>query len=399
MAGEKEGSVNSGFLLVVISHALNHMYDTLLPILYPLIMSELKLSYSSVGMLVTGYRLSSGALQVIVGFMGRFVKRKILLGFGMIWQAVANSFIAAAPGFESIFIGRTLAGIGASPQHPTGSAYIAENFSKKQLGRAMGLNNTVSQIGRFIAPFIGSLVLLRLGWRTTLLVFSIPGFVIGIMFLFIAEPKRPWDRTGQSTLMVLVGGMREVLHNRTVLMIMIVEMAMAFRAGASDFIPSYLVRDLSMTTLDAGVLFVIFLGSGLPAPYFWGYLSDRFDRRRVLMLAMGAASVLWFIIPYGRNNYQLAMILLPLGFVCQGVGGIVQALVAEATTTENRDLVFGIYFTIAYSVGSLSPMIIGYLADSYGFQISFSYVAIASFSAVIAAYLLKLRPLPKQTCY
>lgn len=302
MANGKEKSANSGFILVVISHALNHTYDALLPILYPPIISEFKLSYGSVGMLVMGYRLSSGALQIIMGFLGRFVKKKILLGFGMIWQAIANSFTTLSPGFESIFIGRTLAGIGASPQHPTGAAYIAENFPQKRLGRTMGLNLTAAQTGRFITPFIGSLVLMSLGWRTTLLAFSIPGFVIGIMFLFIAEPKRSGNRTGQFTLTVLVSGMREVLRNRTVLMVMVVEMAMAFRAGASDFIPSYLVRDLSMTSPEAGVLFTIFLGSGLAAPYLWGYLSDRFERRRVLMLAMGAASVLWFLIPYGRND-------------------------------------------------------------------------------------------------
>jgi MFS family permease len=183
--------------------------------------------------------------------------------------------------------------------------------------------------------------------------------------------------------------MREVLRNRSVLMVMVVEMVMAFRAGASDFIPSYLVRDLNMTSTEAGVLFTIFLGSGIVSPYLWGYLSDRFERRRVLMLAMGAASVLWFLIPYGKNNYQLILILIPLGLVCQGVGGIIQAFVGEVTTKENRDLVYGIYFTLAYSVGSLSPVILGYLADSFGFQIGFSYVALVSLSAVIAAYFLK----------
>ncbi|MFB3886923.1 MAG: MFS transporter [Thermodesulfobacteriota bacterium] len=389
MAEEKEKSTKSGFILVVISHALNHTYDTLLPILYPPIISEFKLSYGSVGMLVMGYRLSSGALQIIMGFLGRFVKKKFLLGFGMIGQAVANCLTTLSPGFKSIFIGRTLAGVGASPQHPTGAAFIAENFPRNRLGRAMGLNLTAAQTGRFITPFMASLVLMSIGWRATLLVFSIPGLVIGIMFLFVAESRRTADRSGQFNLTVLRSGMREVLRNRTVLMVMVVEMVMAFRAGASDFIPSYLVRDLSMTPTGAGVLFTIFLGSGLVAPYLWGYLSDRLGRRRVLMGVMAAASVLWFLIPYGRNNYQLILILTPLGLVCQGVGGIIQAFVGEVTTKENRDLVYGIYFTLAYSVGSLSPVILGYLADSFGFRIGFSYVALVSLSAVIAAHFLK----------
>jgi FSR family fosmidomycin resistance protein-like MFS transporter len=388
-AEEKERSAVSGFILVTISHALNHVYDTLLPILYPAIISEFNLSYGSVGMLVMGYRLSSGTLQIIMGFLGRFVKKKFLLGFGMIWQSVGNALTTLCPGFGSIFITRTLAGVGASPQHPIGAAFIAENFPKNRLGRAMGLNLTAAQAGRFIAPFIGSLVLMSIGWRATLLAFSIPGFVVGMLFLFVAESKPSEDRTGQFTLRVLVGEMRKVLRNRTIVMVMVVEATMAFRMGASDFIPSYLVRDLSMTPARAGILFTVFLGSGLIAPYLWGSLSDRFGRSRVLMLAMGGATVFWYLIPYGRNTFQLVFILVPLGIVCQGVGGIIQAFVGEVTTQENRDLVYGIYFTLAYSIGSLSSVMLGYIADSFGFQISFTCVALFSLSATIAAYFLK----------
>jgi MFS family permease len=389
MADGKDRSAITGFILVSISHGLNHTYDTLLPILYPALISEFNLSYGSIGMLVMGYRLSSGALQIIMGFLGRFVKKKFLLGFGMIWQSVGNALTTLCPGFGSMFVTRTLAGVGASPQHPTGAAFIAENFPKNQLGRAMGLNLTAAQIGRFIAPFIGSLVLMSVGWRATLIVFSIPGFVVGMLFLFITESKRSGDGAGQFTLTALVVEMRRVMRNRTVLMIMVVEMVMAFRMGASDFIPAYLVRDAGMTSAGAGILFTLFLGSGLVAPYLWGVLSDKFGRRKVLMAVQGGAAVFWYLIPYGSNTLQLALILIPLGVVCQGVGGIIQAFVGEVTTRENRDLVYGIYFTLAYSVGSLSSVILGYLADSFGFQIGFAYVAIVSFFGIIAAYFLK----------
>ena len=210
-----------------------------------------------------------------------------------------------------------------------------------------------------------------------------------MLFLFIAESKRSVDGAGQFTLTLLVDEMRKVLRNRTIVMVMVVEATMAFRMGASDFIPSYLVKDLNMTPATAGILFTVFLGSGLFAPYLWGVLSDRFGRSRVLMLAMGGAAVFWYLVPYGRNTLQLVLILIPLGIACQGVGGIIQAFVGEVTTQENRDLVYGIYFTLAYSIGSLSSVILGYIADSFGFQISFTCVALFSVSATVAAYFLK----------
>jgi sugar phosphate permease len=95
---EKSRFRDSGFLLVITSHALNHGYDGLLPVLYPSFISQFGLSYSLVGVIAMGYRLTSGAFQLIMGFLGRFVRRKILLGFGMIWQSVANSFMGLSTG-------------------------------------------------------------------------------------------------------------------------------------------------------------------------------------------------------------------------------------------------------------------------------------------------------------
>lgn len=376
-------------MLVITSHALNHTYDSLLPILYPPMISEFQLSYSLVGMLVMGYRLSSGALQLLMGFLGRFVRRKVLLGFGMIWQSVTNSFISVSQRFEQILVNRILAGVGSSPQHPTGSSYIAENFSKNQLGRAFGANIAAAQVGSFIAPFIGSLLLSRLGWRTTMLAFSIPGLMIGLAFLFVMEPKRSREWSGTSSLSILLKGLRTVLSDRIVLTAMVVEMVMAFRIGARDFIPSYLIRDLGVAPLEVGVLFAIFVGAGIPAPYFWGYLSDKVERRKVVMFAMGLACALWYLLPYARDSLQILTVLVPLGFAGQGVGGIVQAFVAEVTTQENRDLIYGLYFTLALTLGSFTPVILGYLADSFGFPVGFSYVALVSLLAVVAAYFLR----------
>lgn len=385
----KRRSTSSGFGLVVTSHALNHTYDSLLPILYPPMISEFNLSYSLVGMMVMGYRISSGLLQLMMGFLGRFVRRKILLGLGMIWQCMVNSLVSFSHGFEQILISRTLAGVGASPQHPTGSSYITETFPRTKLGKALGLNIAAAQVGNFATPFVGSLLLSILGWRMTILAFSVPGLLVGTAFLFVNEPKRSRQWSGASSLQLLFTGVRDVLRNRTVVAVLVLETVMAFRIGARDFLPSYFSNQLGMTTLEVGVIFAIFVGSGIPAPYIWGHLSDRFQRTKVVMLAMGASAALWYLLPSGKTAVQLLAILVPLGFASQGVGGVIQAYVADATSQENRDIIYGIYFTLAFTLGSLSPVIQGFLTDTYGFETSFTYVAAVSLLAVIASVFLK----------
>ena len=380
---------DSGFILVVVSHALNHAYEALMPVLYPILIAEFGLQYSAVGLLVMAYRLTSGAFQLVMGFMGRFYRRKVLLGVGMIWQAVSNVFLGFSPGFTQMLAARSLAGVGSSPQHPTGSAYIAEAFDSKQLGRALGINIGATGLGRLMAPLAASLLIPVIGWRSTLLAFSGLGLVVGTGFLLIKEPRRPGSWSGASSLRELRKGIRDIFRIRVVVVVMVVETVMAFRVGISDFLPTYFTEALGMSSVSSGLLFTGFLVAGLPAPYFWGLLSDRLERRVVVMMAMGAAAALWFLLPLVSGSVLLLPLLLVLGFVGQGVGGVIQAFVAEATEPENRDIIFGVYFTLAFTIGSISPVIFGVLADTYGFQAAFLYVSTVSILAVAASYYLK----------
>jgi FSR family fosmidomycin resistance protein-like MFS transporter len=386
---EKGKFKDSGFILVVVSHALNHAYEALMPVLYPLLIAEFGLQYSAVGLLVMAYRLTGGAFQLVMGFLGRFYQRKVLLGVGMMWQAVTNAFLGFSPGFTQILAARSLSGIGSSPQHPTGSAYIAETFDSKQLGRALGINIGAASLGRFMAPLAASLLIPVIGWRSTLLAFSGLGLVVGAGFLFIKEPKRPGSWSGASSIRELGRGVREIFRSRIVVIVMVVETVMAFRIGISDFLPTYFTEALGMSSVSSGLLFTGFLVAGLPAPYFWGLLSDRMERRVVVMVAMGVAAALWFLLPLVGSSVLLLPLLLVLGFVGQGVGGVIQAFVAEVTESENRDIIFGVYFTLAFTIGSISPVLFGILADAYGFQSAFLYVSTISILAVAASYYLK----------
>jgi MFS family permease len=178
---------------------------------------------------------------------------------------------------------------------------------------------------------------------------------------------------------------RETLSEKSVLGLMILQMVIAFRTGAQDFLPSYFVQSLGMTTLHAGLIFTVFLGCGIPAPFLWGYLSDKLERKRIVIFVMGAAAVLWYLLPFAKGDLQLLLTLVSIGFVSQSVGGVVQAWVAESTKRENRDLVYGVFFTISFSLGSLSPAILGYVTDLFGFQANFTWVAVVSLLAVVVA--------------
>ena len=74
--------------LVATAHAVGHAYGALLPLLYPTMMAELRFGYSQLGLMIGISRGLGQGLQWLAGYMGRFVPRKILLGFGAIGQGI-----------------------------------------------------------------------------------------------------------------------------------------------------------------------------------------------------------------------------------------------------------------------------------------------------------------------
>jgi MFS family permease len=174
-----------------------------------------------------------------------------------------------------------------------------------------------------------------------------------------------------------------------VLIALIIETIMSFGIGARDFLPLYFGQELGLSESYVAFLWTVFLVASIPAPYLWGYLSDKIERRKVVMLAMGILAIFWLILSYKISLFYLVPVLIILGFARTGTGAVILAFVANTISHEKLDVIYGMYFTIAFGIGSTSPVILGYLVDNFSFSASFIGVAFTSFLAMIAAYFLK----------
>jgi hypothetical protein len=86
-----------------------------------------------------------------------------------------------------------------------------------------------------MAPMAASFLMPVIGWRATLLTFSVLG-PAGVGFLLINESKRPSNWSGVASFKELTNGVRDIFRSRIVVIVIIVEMVMAFRVGISDYL-------------------------------------------------------------------------------------------------------------------------------------------------------------------
>jgi OPA family hexose phosphate transport protein UhpT-like MFS transporter len=167
--------------------------------------------------------------------------------------------------------------------------------------------------------------------------------------------------------------LRESMRNRNVLSISLVRSVMAFRMGVRTFLPLYFINVLGFTSEKSSILYSILLSGGIIGPFFWGYMSDKFERKPLIIGIMTASALGYFILNLVMGFWSLAVLLFIIGFLRQTV--IVQSILSESVDRSQLDQIFGFYFTLGFTISSFSSVIFGYIIELFGFNWGFTYIA------------------------
>src|ERR687898_2396714 len=127
----------------------------------------------------------------------------------------------------------------------------------------------------------------------------------------------------------------------------------------------YLDR-LGYSTVTIGIIFSVAYLSGAILTALWGYLSDRYGRRKILMLlaALTIVSNSIFIFFSGLVFILLAVVIANVGAGGAAGGGsgggpfnpVEEALLAEKCSPENRNQIFAVNAFVGSIMGSIGAL-------------------------------------------
>jgi sugar phosphate permease len=181
--------------------------------------------------------------------------------------------------------------------------------------------------------------------------------------------------------------LRESLKNRNVLSISLLRSVMAFRMGVRTFLPLYFIDILGFSSETSSVLYAILLFGGVLGPFFWGSLSDRVNRKLLIIGIMVASIVGYYLLNHVTGFWPLAVLLFLIGFLVQTV--IVQSVLSDSVERDQLDQIFGFYFTIGFTIASFSSIIFGYIIELYGFNWGFTYIAAVTGVSLLPAFFIQ----------
>ncbi len=336
-------------------------------VLYPLIISELNLSYTEFGIAVALSSTVGGIFQLAPSIISRRIARPIILGVGNVLLSI-GTFLTSISNSVLEFLGaRVVSNIGTAPTHPMGTAILSTKFEDKQIGWALGVHYGLAYIGNIIGPIFMTFLAVTFNWRVSLFVFAIPPLVVGLtMAWYLNEGKRAAVNIKGNT---LKSDVLTILKTKGVLSILL---AQVFIAGAIDIVmittytPIFLTDGLKLDDVGRGIFYTIELAGGVFGPLVLGKIGAKqgYMKTAIVSTAVAVASVV-LLSAYSSANIILAVHLFILGFFCFSFTTLVQSHLVQVTQRSSRDLAVGIYFTILFSVVSLWTAVVGYIIDYF----------------------------------
>ncbi len=390
--------------LVSAAHAVIHAVTVLMPLIYPFIQKEYNLSYTQIGLIVAIPNAVGGFLQIVFGLLSRYILRKVMLGVGSILVGVSTFFTGTITGYWSLMLWSLLSRIAGAPQHPVGSSYLSDRFGRKRHGYALAWHVAGGNIGTLAVPLIAGPLLGMWGWRPVLYLAALPGILIGIAILILVHERGLLDRRVLQKKTIRQKGSRQLamglkvlvqpLQNRTLAIIMVVSIVAAGGRGLGNvttYVPLYFQNVLHLNSSVISVLFTILLLGSVLGPLLGGRLSDMAGRRLMLLIFYGSSALttLFFLVVAspGMPFWLIPLALILMGFAVYAESPLLQAYLADEASPAIRDTAFGLYFALAFGVGSVWSAILGWMIDHFGFDAAFLTMA---FSYVVAGLVLLL---------
>jgi MFS family permease len=140
--------------------------------------------------------------------------------------------------------------------------------------------------------------------------------------------------------------------------------------GTDSFGNQYFVIGRGIEFAEATFLFISLRVAGLVSAPLFGRLSDKYNRKKVLVALVLVESVSL----YAVTVTPTALVAVPcvvFGFAAFGLLGVGEALLADITPEAQRSMVFGLNYSASFSSSIYLPPALGWVADNVNFNVGF----------------------------
>lgn len=345
-----------------LCHLLNDLVQSLLPSIYPILKTSLRLDFGHIGLITLVNQLTASLLQPLVGY---YTDRRPLpqsLAIGMAFTLSGLLVLAWASHFGTVLGAAALIGLGSSIFHPE-SSRIARLASGGQHGLAQSLFQVGGNAGSALGPLLAAFIVLPRGQQ------SLSWFAVApvVAILVLARVGGWYGRRAHAA---GSRGASQAPHHHLSrsqvtralgVLIVLVFSKYIYLASLGTFYTFYLIETFHVSVRNAQLLLFVFLGAVAAGTILGGPLGDRFGRKYVIWGSI--LGVLPFSLALPHASLAVTAVLTAIiGLILASAFSAI-IVYAQELVPDNIGMISGLFFGFAFGIGGLGAAALGAVAD------------------------------------
>jgi MFS family permease len=291
------------------------------------------------------------------------IDRRLLMVLSVLGMSVLFPLYTVREFIPYFIILQFLTGAVGVGMGPTTRAYVSDQSSQKSIGLFASLWWAFFILGRTIGPLFGAFIAQVWSFQQSFYASTLLSFAT-ILLILIAFPKR--DKSRRRGSLNVMSGLKSVLRVRAIgFLFMSALFAFMGVSLIRSFLPLYASGQVQMSTLDVGVLISATSAAQLIAMPAFGWVSDRFGRRRMVMLGFALSSLAFLLFFPVRSQFGLLLVSLVVSVGLSASSLLLLALIPDVASNTLYGTVVGVYGSFEDAGLIVGPILFGLIWSTY----------------------------------
>ena len=323
-----------------------------------LLMADLGVGYSQVGMLLGAYMLPGVLVAYPAGLAGSRGREKTLGLIGLMLMAVSGLALSYSGDLAFALVARIVGGVGGTIVGLVATKMVADWFESSEIVLAMSFLQMSWPFGAMVALPIQTWIGHSLGWHAVMASGAICSVLALVAFAMIPRAAQPVQAVAAGRGRLARAALAPVMISGVVWGAMNLAGVLFF-----SYAPLLMVAQGSSPTVAASLtsLAIWFIIVAIPAG---GYLVNRLGRPLTAIVGcslIGAAALMLFV-----ADFHPTISCLIFGIAIGPMSGAILSMPARVLEPADRSVGFGLFYTCFYVLMAAGPFAAGRLQDAFG---------------------------------
>jgi FSR family fosmidomycin resistance protein-like MFS transporter len=325
-------------------------------------------SFAALGLAPALMSGATAVLQTPVGFLvDRHGARPFLVG-GTLLMALSVAAMGIATAYWQVLALALISGIGNSVIHPADYAILTGSVDRGRMGRSFALHTFNGNLGSAMAPPVTAMLMVGLGWRSTLVAVGLLGIPVALTILSqsrILQDQHRETAAGRDAARPAISGRALLMTPPMLLFFGFFLLTAMSTAGMQAWLITVLHQVRGMTIEAASTVLTCYMAGATGGVLVGGWVADRTDRHLAfaVTLTIVAAALILGVALLPVTQLAAIALLFSAGVLVGASRTPRDLMVRHAAPPGQVGKVFG-FVSAGLPLGqALTPVPFGFLID------------------------------------